>query len=105
METVLELSAPVWGFFLGTLLFSRVGAWIQAIASAVESKSAVTVVFLNSGPWLLAAVVYWAYYVLSGAHARRWDWFFGGLAASIPIWLGISVYLHARNKKRGTNAV
>jgi hypothetical protein len=114
METVLQLSAPVWGFFLGTLLFSRVGSWIQAIATAVQNGAGqftgpvLLAIFLNSGPWLLAAVTYWGYHVLAEPHAHAWDWFFGSLVASIPIWIAISIYLHWRNKRRnakGANAV
>ena|ERR1700730_16889335 len=114
METVLQLSAPVWGFFLGTLLFSRVGAWIQTIATVLQNRpdqssgTLVLAIFLNSGPWLLATVAYWAYYVLAEPHAQAWNWFFGGLLASIPIWVAISIYLYWRNRRRaakGANAV
>jgi len=57
------------------------------------------VAVLSSGPWLLAGVIFWAYYVLSDAHQRAWDWFFGAVAASIPAWLVILLYLHRRAKR------
>jgi len=114
----MQLSAPVWGFFLGTLLFSRVCGWIQAIASALHSRRSEAdapiiplVIFLNSGPWLLATVVYWSYHVLSEPHAPAWEWFFGGVLAAMPVWVAISIYLYWRSKRvavergKGTNAV
>jgi hypothetical protein len=118
METVLQISAPVWGFFLGTFLFSRVGGWIQVIATALQNRRGDTglkivpsVAFLHSGPWLLAAVVYWAYHILSAPHAPAWDWFFGGVVTAMPAWVAISIYLYRRSKRlgaeraKGTHAV
>ena len=118
METALQLSAPVWGFFLGTFLFSRVGGWIQAIAAAFQNrrgdanlKTVPLVTVLHSGPWLLAAVVYWAYHILSAPHAPAWDWFFGGVITAMPVWVAISIYLYRRSKRlvaeraKGTHAV
>jgi len=118
METILQVSAPIWGFFLGTFLFSRVGGWIQAIAAALQNrrgeagwKTAPLVAVLHSGPWLLAAMVYWAYHVVSAPHLPAWDWFLGGVVTAIPVWFAISIYLYRRSKRLGveraksTNAV
>jgi hypothetical protein len=104
---VLEIAASLGGFFLGTFLFSRVGSWVQAIATAALTskrdgapKSAIAVAaVLSSGPWLLAAFIFWAYYVLSAPHARAWNWFFGAVGAAVPIWLLISLYLHHRSRR------
>lgn len=70
VETVLQLSAPIGGLVLGTLLFARVGSWVQAIVAALKApgsgrRALPLVALLHSGPWLLAAVAYWAYHVLS----------------------------------------
>jgi hypothetical protein len=101
LDTLAELSAPFFGLFLGTLLFSRVGAWIQAVASALQDEQGksrlaalVLAVFLNSGPWLAAAVMYWAYYVLSAPHRSAWEWFFSAALAAFPIWIVVLLVLH-----------
>src|SRR5712691_8568669 len=108
MEPIfLEIAAPIFGFFLGTFLVSRVGAWVQAIVTAARSsntqgasRSGVALVaVLSSGPWLLAGIICWAYYVLSDTHQHAWDWFFGAAAASIPAWLVILLYLHRRARR------
>lgn len=120
--TVLQLAAAVAGLFVGTFLFSRVGNWIQAIVTAVNvardeqglpqkpvAGHVALAAILNSGPWLLAGVLYWAYYVLSAPHMPAWDWFFATIAAAVPIWLAILIFMHRRNKRtkeaRGQNAV
>jgi hypothetical protein len=104
---VLEVAAPVLGFFLGTFLFSRDGSWVQAIVTAVQAskrgdapKSTIAVVaVLSSGPWLLAAFIFWAYYILSAPHERAWSWFFSAVGVAIPAWLLISLYLYHRSKR------
>ena len=110
--TVLQLAASVLGLFVGTFLFSRVGSWIGAIVTALKTPrdekasarqpaigTVALVAVLNSGPWLLAGVLYWAYYVLSESHAPAWDWFFGAVAAAVPVWLTVSIYLYRRGKR------
>ena len=109
--TVLQLAAAVAGLFVGTFLVSRVGTWIEAVVTAFRTRRneqasarlAIGIVawaaVLNSGPWLLAGALYWAYYVLSGPHAPAWDWFFAAAAAAVPIWLVISIYLYRRSKR------
>jgi cobalamin synthase len=90
MDTILELSAPVWGFFAGTFLFARVGRWIEAMAVAARgpvdeasTKSKVAAAaLLHSGPWLVVAMAYFAYYVLAHRHAPAWVWFFVGVVAA-----------------------
>jgi len=108
MESIaLEIAAPILGLFLGTFLFSRVGAWVQALATAAKASSTTgasrgniaLIAVLHSGPWLLAGVVFWAYHVLSDAHQRAWDWFFGAVVVSIPVWFIVLLYLHHRAKR------
>ena len=43
-------------------------------------------VLFHSGPWLLAATLCWAYYVLTAPHAAGWSWFFAGVAATPILW-------------------
>ena len=108
MESIaLEIAAPILGLFLGTFLFSRVGAWFKAIATAAKLSSSpgssrgniALVAVLHSGPWLLACVAFWAYNVLSDVHQRAWEWFFGAMAVSIPVWFIVLLYLHHRAKR------
>jgi uncharacterized membrane-anchored protein len=106
METLLRLSVPLCGLFLGTLLFSRVGAWIQALTAVFQdehgkSKLAMLLlaVFFHSGPWLAAAASYWAYRVLSAPHGSSWEWFFGAALAALPVWIVVLVVLHQRSKR------
>lgn len=120
--TALDLAAAVAGLFLGTFLFSRVGSWIEAIVIAARTsrdrqtlaqRSAVASIalaaILNSGPWLLAGMLYWAYHVLSKPHLTAWNWFFAAIIAAVPIWLAVLIYLHHRGKRtqaaREENAV
>ena len=118
MNQVLQFAAAVLGFFLGTLLFSRVGMWIAGIFEAIgvqgangNARSARVLIagLLHSGPWLLAAVLYWAYHVLSGPDIAAWGWFCGGVAGAVPVWIVVTVYLHLRGKrtavKNGKHAV
>jgi hypothetical protein len=106
-SVVIDLVAPIMGFFVGTFLFSRVGGWLHAIVTAVKAsknddapKGTVAIVaVLSSGPWLMAGVIFWAAYVLSDAHARAWDWFFGAVVVAIPVWILFSVHLYRRGKR------
>lgn len=108
MEPILlEIVAPIFGLFLGTVLVSRVGAWVQMIVTMAKSSSSsgtpksrvALVAVLSSGPWMLAGVIFWAYYVLSQEHQRAWDWFFGAAAVSIPAWLIFMFYFYQRAKR------
>ena len=108
METVLQLSAPMWGFFLGTLLFARVGRWIQSISTAsgdpldpasCRTRAVAAATLLHSGPWLLVAMAYWAYQVLAQPHAPAWDWFFSGVVAAIPVWAIVTLHYYRRGKR------
>ena len=104
---MLDLAAPILGFFLGTFLFSRVGHWLEAIVSAVKASKVegaprgtiAVVAVLSSGPWILGGTIFWACYVLSGNHARPWDWFFGGVVIAIAGWLLFAIHLHRRGKR------
>ena len=94
MDSLLPFIAPVLGFFLGTLLVSRVGGWVQVIAS---SRSPVVLV-LHSGPWPLAATIYAAYFLLRSAHAPAWEWFFAGVGAAPIVWTPILIFLARRRR-------
>jgi len=114
MESVLQWLAPVLGLFLGTLLISRVGSWVEAIVTTVQNarrdatnKDAqrtlvwplAAVAILHSGPWLLGVTVYWAYYVLTAPHAPEWLWFFGGVAAAPVVWTPVLIFMHRRGRR------
>jgi hypothetical protein len=99
----IKFVAPVLGFFFGTFIVTRVGYWLVAIVSTLrqhrtdaEGEAATSKVgrlpatlFLHSGPWLLAATLYWAYYMLSRPYSSGWLWFFGGVAAAPILWMPV----------------
>jgi hypothetical protein len=78
------------GFFVGTLLFARVGRWIATMyeiskgpggeAKGVRLGSAA---FLSDGPWLLFVVIF------SGIHLRAEPW---ALAISVGIAVAIAFF-------------
>jgi len=82
------------GLFVGTLLISRVGSWMQTM---VKHRSAVAAL-LHSGPWLLGVTIYAAFYLLRSPHAPAWDWFFGAVGATALLWVPILIFL-ARRKR------
>jgi hypothetical protein len=67
--------------------------------STINSVPVLMAVLLHSGPWLLAATVYWAYHVLRGPTVLAWAWFFGGVASAIPVWIAFTIYLHLRARR------
>ena len=95
MADLLPVLAALPGLFVGTLLVSRVGSWVETI---VKHRSALAAI-LHSGPWLLGATIYAAYYLLRSPHAPAWDGFFAGVAAAPLAWAPILVFLARRRKK------
>jgi len=63
----------------------------------VKHRSAVAAV-LHSGPWLLGATIYAAYYLLRAPHAPAWDWFFAGIGAAPILWIPILILLARRRR-------
>ena len=88
------------GIIFGTLVVSRVGHWLVGVVasisrlrkredSQVSNPSVWTLmapIALHSGPWLLAATLSLAHFVLSNPHTSGWSWFFGGVAAAPMLW-------------------
>ena len=108
MDPVIDIvGAAIFGSFLGTLLFSRLGHWLLGIRSALAARNegapTATVFFValfSSAPWLLAVVILGGYYVLSTEHTAFWDWFFGATAVVVSFWLLFSMSLHLRAKRK-----
>jgi len=94
MPELIPFLAVLPGFLVGTLLVSRVGSWVETM---VKHRGAVAAV-LHSGPWLLAATIYAAYYLLRSPHAPAWAWFFGAVGATTLLWGPILIFL-ARRKR------
>ena len=94
MAELLPVLAALLGLFVGTLLVSRVGRWVETM---VKHRSAVAAV-LHSGPWLLGATIYAAYYLLRAPHAPAWDWFFAGIGAAPILWIPILILLARRRR-------
>lgn len=110
-ENFLAVVASFFGFQLGLLVLGRVGRWgstlIQgfkkgrtASSERVSRGGLISIFFLHSGPWLLAAVAYWAYAILSRPHAAPWSWFFGAAVVSWPCMLAIGWSIARRAKAR-----
>ena len=92
--------APILGLLLGTLMITKVGYWLATMVTLVRRHRSsergdgpissvgglLGPVLIHSGPWLLAATVCWAYYVLTAPHAAGWSWFFAGVAAAPILW-------------------
>ena len=97
---LLQGIAVIGGMFVGTALVSRVGGWIHArvVARRTQQKSIVTAILLHSGPWIAAATVYWAWYVLSDPHPLAWDLFFSCTLVTIAAWIVYMMYSHYRSK-------
>lgn len=112
MSLLAIFGAVIGGYFAGNLLFIAVLRWIANIIEvrgqviSVEGRAvpgrvallALSQSLFQSGPWLVAAVVFFAYHVYSEPWAL---WFFGGLFTGIAI-LGIAA-AHAR-KAAATDA-
>jgi hypothetical protein len=94
MNALVPVVAAVLGFFAGTLLVSRVGSWVQVLVSDRHP----VVFILHSGPWLLAATIYAAYYLLRPPHAPAWDWFFGAVGVTTLLWIPILIFLAHRKR-------
>jgi hypothetical protein len=114
MNVVLAVYATFFGVFAGFFFVGAIGRWVYAIWTTVRARyvggsehktrpliwALPVVLFLHSSPWLLAIAGYLLYHLLSHAHAREWNWFFGGLGVS-PVLMVASV-LRARSKLRST---
>ena len=109
MSLLAIFGSVIGGYFAGNLLFIAVLRWIATIIEArnhvisVEGRAvpgrvallAFSQSLFQSGPWLVAAVAFFAYHVYSESWA---PWFFGGFFAGIAI-LGIAS-AHARKAAR-----
>jgi hypothetical protein len=97
MELLAIIGLGMIGFFVGTLLFARVGRWIATIyeiAKGPEGEAKgirlATAALLSDGPWLLFATVF------SGNYLRTEPWalsILGGLAIAIAFFSGYTLFL------------
>jgi hypothetical protein len=112
MDTLPNLLVVFAGWCVGALVFVAVLRWISipvaALAQATEAgiprrsgKFAATVLaqsLFHSGPWLLAAVGFFAY----EARAETWSlWFYSGFCGSVLAMACVTVWAAARIKRRG----
>jgi hypothetical protein len=99
MEPI-QILTFVPGIILGTLIVSRVGFWLHTVIDSVKrlrmredsrgldpsAGNLLAPILLHSGPRLLAATLYWAYYSLANSPTPGWLWFFGGIAIAPILW-------------------
>lgn len=90
---VVPLLAGLGGFFVGMLVWSRALRWIYSLWAVFKERQRdpahrsrwriVTVVFLHSGPWMLASILVLVGLILPSPHAEGWNGFFYGILASL----------------------
>lgn len=83
---LLNFLAIQGGFiFVGALLTSRVGSWVQAVWLGLKANRETGVPFsplilvLHSGPWLLLGLLYFSFRLLTGHYAAAWYWLLAGI--------------------------
>lgn len=103
----LRIFAVMGGLFVGLQVWSRTVRWAHSVWLAVKSRGNSSnvslglpvVLFLHSGPWLLAAFVAFTVYILSTPHQPEWVWFFGGALAT-PLLIALNVLWYFRRKRK-----
>ena len=102
MDFVPLLLAGFAGFCLGSLVTARAIGWLGVIESSRKKTprvAQVLAVILHSGPWLLAGMLLWAYFMLSRPHALAWEWFFIAAAVAPFVLVAAAVYMNYRGRK------
>jgi hypothetical protein len=96
------------GIFVGLQVWSRSVRWVHSVWLAAKSRgdnaNSVSldlpmVLFLHSGPWLLAAFVAFTVYIFSTPHQSGWVWFFGGVFVT-PLLIGLNVLWYFQRKRK-----
>jgi len=94
---MVELIATVGGFFLGQFTFSAMAQWIGAIYVELitqppevrRAHSILALLFLHSGPWVLALLVFGIIMVIKMPASDWRPWLLGGFAASWMLMSGV----------------
>lgn len=97
IELLATIGLGIVGFFLGSLLFARVGRWIANIYEIFKGPSGEakgvrlgSAAFLSDGPWLLFAAIF------AGAHLRTEPWalaIFVGIVVAIAFFSAYTIFL------------
>jgi len=102
------------GFFVAVLLTSMIGHWIQAIAVVTakqwtygdEPQQSRTllwalpiVLILHSGPWAIAAFLYFSWHVLL-PHRAEWSGFFWGFGLALLLLALLMYRAHLQGRAR-----
>lgn len=105
MTTLIPVVLALAGFFVGALLFARVGRWIVSIYEVVRDKAEASsnskgarlaaVALLNAGPWMLLVTLLVAYHVASEPWA---GWLFGGACTAVVLFGLVSIYFARKAK-------
>jgi len=104
----LRILAVMGGLFVGLQVWSRTVRWLHSVWLAVKSRRGdgsnislglPLVLFLHSGPWLLAAFVAFTIYIFSTPHQPEWVWFFGGALAT-PLLIALNVLWYFQRKRK-----
>lgn len=108
----LDFPVAVFGLLIGLLVWSRTVWWVHFVWVATRDRQSGVVprlslaipAVLHSGPWLLAATIALAAYILMKPHSPGWNWFFGGMLAT-PLVIAFNVSLVLRRRHRRKRAV
>jgi len=102
---LIPVALALVGFFVGTLLFARVGRWVVSIYEVVRDKAGASnspksarlaaAALLNAGPWMLLVALLLAYHVAPEPWAV---WLFGGVCAAVVFFSLVSIYFARKAK-------
>ena len=107
MNVVAEFGLGIVGFFVGNLLFSKVGRWLATIYSIARANpqpdgvskagQIASASVLNSGPWFAVAYIVFAYYIRSEAWALP---IFVGTMVALVLFAALGLYMVRKFKRR-----
>lgn len=108
-ELLATISLGVVGFFVGSLLFARVGRWIATMCEiskgpggAAKGVRLGSAAFLADGPWLLFSVIF------AGAYLRSEPWalaVFIGIVVAIAFFSAYAIFLARKARLSGPRNV
>jgi hypothetical protein len=111
----LSLLAGPGGFFVGLLVWSRVARWALSLWTTRQEQQRdpshrslwrlVAVLLLDSGPWMLAALIAATVLVFRSSHAAAWNTFLYGVLAGIALQVLMMAWIYRRIRKRQHQAI
>ena len=83
------------GFFLAQLTFVSIARWVGVIYIEIVNQppevrrpqTIVPILFLHSGPWMLALILFFSFKVITAPAAPWKTWLIGGFALGLALML------------------